>query len=117
MQFLLKVSCDVSSSIPSIEEFLLEVTLLSQEDHLKKVRRSLQAQPKAFNQTVANVLSKGSRWEESKAAVVENYRSFLRNTGGEGDTASFVEHLLTHFATRSVSFDLGTDFFKSDARL
>ena len=94
---MLGVSGDISPAIPSIEEFLLEVSLLGEPDHLKRMRRSLQSQPSVLNQILAKVLSRGHLWRDKKTAIVEKYRSYVQNASGTD--LSFVDHLLIAFAT------------------
>ena len=90
------VSGDISSAIPSIEDFLLDVSLLGESDHLKRLRRSIQSQPNILNQILAIIFSKGHLWRAKKTDIVEKYRSYLQNAAGSN---TFVDHLLTAFAT------------------
>ena len=79
-QFFLRVSNDISASIPSIEEFILQVLLLgddSEAQTLRKVRRTLQSQPRAVNQILANVLDKGDLW--THPTYSSNLRFPIRN--------------------------------------
>ena len=119
-QFFLRVSNDISASIPSIEEFILQVLLLgddSEAQTLRKVRRTLQSQPRAVNQILANVLDKGDLWRQKRKEVAVKYRNYLRNIGEAADSDSFVTSLLENFATelqvREVQFGFsmkGDDF-------
>ena len=120
-QFFLRVSNDISASIPSIEEFILQVLLLgddSEAQTLKKVRRTLQSQPRAVNQILANVLDKGDLWRQKRKEVAVKYRNYLRNIGEAADSDSFVDSLLKNFATElqvrevQLGFSMKGDDFK-----
>ena len=101
-QFFLRVSNDISASITAIEEFILQVLLLGDDSDvktLKKLRRTLQSQPRTYNQILANVLDKGDLWRQNRKEVAVKYRNYLRNIGEAADSDSFVDSLLKNFAT------------------